>query len=249
MTKIETFFETLKNEGLYDARLVVAGKEYCLPGKTGDSNKALREPQSKLKRILKYAWLLIPPAIIAFVLLSMLPEHSRVSKKNDPGIARLTDATGANRPGQQTAAPGKESKGTPIQTWKLAGIRFYEVANNKYFFKYISEKVFLHKLKSPGSDIRLTLNDTIDKINKQANKIKWQASVLTPRFMLNEHLLELWQDDCLAKWQILTIGKGEALLVTNITPDTVSTTAISGWETLSGNKNVFTRIVLKKIKD
>lgn len=245
LTKIETFFETLKNEGLYDARIVIAGKEYHFPGKTD----AFRKPSWKLRRILKYASPLILLVIIGFVLLSVLPDNSRLSKKNTAEITDMPGESETNQTGPQTAAPRNENKAVPSQALELAGIRFHAVTNNEYLFKHISEKVFLYKLKSPGSDIRLTLNDTIDKINKQANKIRLEASVLTSRFMINEQLLKLRQGGFLEKWQILATRKGEALLVTNITPDTVSTMEISGWETLSGNKNVFTRIILKEKKD
>lgn len=249
MTNIEQFFKALEKEGLYNGRIAVAGEEYRFPGESSGPMVTQKIPAIKYIRLLKFASLFIILVLIGFVFTNLLVQRQPESKKkhleniNVSGQPAVLEKVSK---GPEITGKDSEVKGNEQE---LAGVKFYRVNNNEYSFTHISKKIFLYKIKSTGSDIRLIINDIIDIVNKQAKKVKLEALVLTPRFVINEHLVKLWQDGYLGKWQIFMIRKGEARLVKKTNSDLVSIAEISDWETLSKNKKVFTRIILKKAED
>ncbi|MCK5058935.1 MAG: hypothetical protein KAT34_19975 [Candidatus Aminicenantes bacterium] len=223
MTHIDRFFETLEKEGLYKGRIAVAGKEYSFPAKTESHSNSGKKSYLKLEKLLKYGSIFIILLLTGFVLRNL-------QVKKPPVIP------------EETAEDLSRER-------NLAGIEFYPVNSNEYSFSYMSGKIFLHKIRTTGSDIRLIINDLVDRVNKQAKKTRLEAFILTPRHGTNKHHMKLWQDGFLEKGQVFMLRAGEAVLVKETNSDLISIDKIADWERVCEDKTVFTRIMLKKVED
>jgi hypothetical protein len=161
-------------------------------------------------------------------------------------IADPANLAAAEQEREAAEIPKKIDTGVKNEKRVLAGITFSPVNSGEYSFAYISQKIFLHKIKTKSADIRLILNDIIDRVNKEAVKTGSEAFVLTPRFVTKKHLLKLWLDGYLEKGQIFVSIREGAVSVKKTNSGSVKTNKISDWKTLSKNKKIFTRIILKK---
>lgn len=245
MANIDRFFEALEKEGLYSGRITIAGSEYLFPGNVANHSDPRSASVSTFARVLRCGSLLIILVLVGYVLVNLL-----IGNGSKPATLPAGNMTGPAP--VEVSGQGDEGAETPVETDAgstsggrvLAGIAFAPVGSDEYAFSYISQKIFLQKIRSKGSDVRLALNDMIDRVNEEASRISLKALVLTPRSVTNQHLLALWLDGCLDEGQIFLSHKKGAVLVKKINTGFVEFGRISDWDTLSKKGNVFVRIVL-----